>query len=195
MPVGGAKMEKRIGPLRLLRAFQQVLLISAIASLIGQGLRAEEIRIRVLNAHNGKPVPDECVNVFTKENVSSTLVPTDKEGVATLLVEGDRAGPIEVAHGRACNGAVALHPTVGHADTIQISGDYYVACQEYGKTIPGERIQPPPFDQRMPSYSVARILQSGIVAANTCGKIRVQAKPGELILFVRPRSLLEKLLI
>jgi hypothetical protein len=41
-------------------------------------------------------------------------------------------------------------------------------------------------------YSVAEILNKGISTDNTCGTIRVTAKPGELILFERPFTLMEK---
>ncbi len=41
-------------------------------------------------------------------------------------------------------------------------------------------------------YSVAEVLGKGISTENTCGTVRVAAKPGELILFERPFTLLEK---
>jgi hypothetical protein len=41
-------------------------------------------------------------------------------------------------------------------------------------------------------YSVAEILNKGISTENTCGKVLVAAKPGELILFERPFTLMEK---
>jgi hypothetical protein len=41
-------------------------------------------------------------------------------------------------------------------------------------------------------YSVAEILNKGISTENTCGTVRVTAKPGELILFERPFTLMEK---
>lgn len=41
-------------------------------------------------------------------------------------------------------------------------------------------------------YSVAEILNKGISTENTCGTVLVAAKPGELILFERPFTLLEK---
>jgi hypothetical protein len=41
-------------------------------------------------------------------------------------------------------------------------------------------------------YSVAEILNKGIATDNTCGTVRVTAKPGELILFERPFTLMEK---
>lgn len=153
-------------------------------------LHAQEIRIRVLNAHNGKPVPDECVNVFV-HGIVALPIPTDKQGVAVLRAEGEHANPVTMGRGKACNGLATPNPTVGHADSIRISGDYYVACQEYGKAGASQSV---PFDpeERMPSYSIKRILESGIAASNTCGKFRAEPKPGELILFVRPMTWLEK---
>jgi hypothetical protein len=41
-------------------------------------------------------------------------------------------------------------------------------------------------------YSVAEVLNKGISTDNTCGTARVTAKPGELILFERPFTLMEK---
>jgi hypothetical protein len=41
-------------------------------------------------------------------------------------------------------------------------------------------------------YSVAEILNKGISTDNSCGNVRVTAKPGELILFERPFTLMEK---
>jgi hypothetical protein len=41
-------------------------------------------------------------------------------------------------------------------------------------------------------YSVAEILNKGISTDNTCGTVRVAAKAGELILFERPFTLMEK---
>lgn len=40
-------------------------------------------------------------------------------------------------------------------------------------------------------YSVAQILATGISLPNVCGKAHVTAKPGEIIIFERPRGLLE----
>jgi hypothetical protein len=40
----------------------------------------------------------------------------------------------------------------------------------------------------MPSYPIKKILDSGVSAANTCGKFRAEARPGELIFYVKPLS-------
>jgi len=45
-----------------------------------------------------------------------------------------------------------------------------------------------PFDQgkSRPKYSVSEILKSGLVVMNTCGKLNIMPKPGEVVFFVRP---------
>jgi hypothetical protein len=43
-----------------------------------------------------------------------------------------------------------------------------------------------------PSFSVATIRESGVVAPNTCGKLIVQPRAGELVLFYRPPTWWEK---
>jgi hypothetical protein len=69
-------------------------------------------------------------------------------------------------------------------------GDMYVLCQAYGKAVSGQP-QPPDTDL-IPTYSITKIFESGVVAVNTCGKFKADVKPGELVLFARPMSLWEK---
>jgi len=70
-------------------------------------------------------------------------------------------------------------------------GDIYVVCQEYEKRISG---QPPPLNtDRIPTYPITKIFELGLAAANTCGKFRAEAKPGELILFSRLMSFWERM--
>ena len=56
-----------------------------------------------------------------------------------------------------------------------LSANLYVDCR-YSKTTGPER----------PSYLVSDILRSGVLAADTCGKLKMTPTPGELIFFVRP---------
>jgi len=73
------------------------------------------------------------------------------------------------------DGVAVLHLSKDHADSIELTADYNFDCQPYRKNTP------------TPSYSVKEILQSGVVTQNTCGKLsQSEAKPGELIFFVRP---------
>ncbi len=79
------------------------------------------------------------------------------------------------------NGAILLKVD-GNAQ-IAFDTDQYAGC----RTLPQNQ-QPSQF-----LYSVAEVLGKGISTENTCGAIRVVAKPGEFILFERPFTMLEKL--
>ena len=166
-----------------------VLPVCLVLGGFGAPLRAQQIRIRALNARNGKPIAHECINVSLGSWHGTDILPaTNRDGVAVLDLEGG-----EVRTEAACAGWPARAHRPAGVDTLSVIGDYYVACQEYGRISPGEPATRGLLGQLVPSYPIERILQSGVSAANTCGKFRAQAKPGELILYMRPHSLLEKL--
>lgn len=148
-------------------------------------LFSKRIRIRVLDGRNGKPIANDCVNVFVPGIIRALVIPTDRMGLAVLSVTGEHTTISSPAAGKACGGLASSDPTVGFDDVIQISSDRYIACQEYGKVVPGDPTTSIP-ENRAPTYSVKRILESGMAASNTCGKLRMMPKPGELILFVKP---------
>jgi hypothetical protein len=169
------------------KALQQVFVLWLLVAFLGIPVRAQEIRIRVLNGRNGKPITKECINVWTGTGHGTHMVAaTNKSGVAVL-----RLAEREILAESACLGWPARASREPDVDGITISGDSYIACQEYGKITPGE----PPTDplNTMPSYPTKKILESGVSTTNTCGKFRAEAKPGELIFFVRPPTWLEKL--
>jgi hypothetical protein len=58
---------------------------------------------------------------------------------------------------------------------LLLSANLYVDCR-YSKQTGPER----------PTYPVSDILRSGVLSANTCGKLKLSPTPGELIFFVRP---------
>jgi hypothetical protein len=78
------------------------------------------------------------------------------------------------------NGSVLLK--VDGATQIAVDANQYASC----RTLPANQ-QASQF-----LYSVAEILNKGIATDNTCGPVRVAARPGELILFERPFTLMEK---
>ena len=61
---------------------------------------------------------------------------------------------------------------------IAIWPDWDVDCRP-----PDESSFLPP---RVHFYPVEEILRFGVATGNTCGRLEVSAKPGELVLFVRP---------
>jgi hypothetical protein len=156
---------------------------------------AQDIDVKVLNARNGKPITNECLNVWIGPLHGVALyAPTNNEGVAVLHIRNNEATAKDVSPST-CNARAALGPRSipKGADTIAIAGGNYVACQEYGKPGSGEPPTPDLVGQLMPSYSIKKILESGVSAANTCGKFRAKARPGELIFYVRPLSFLERM--
>ena len=188
MPVGRATMEDRAPAAGRSQALRQALLIPVLASLAGASLRAQEIRIRVLDAHNGKPVTRECTSIsFGTWHGADIWAATNRDGVAVLHLANHVLGAET-----GCNGWRREAPFPPSASTIAIQSDYHVDCQEHGRAPlePGKAV---PLEELWPAYSITRILDSGITASNTCGKFRTGAKPGELVTFVRSAGLLEKL--
>jgi hypothetical protein len=156
---------------------------------------AQEIDIRVLNARNGEPVTNECLNISLGSWHGGDLIaPTSKKGIVILKFEDDKVAADGVSPDP-CRGASILGPkTVPKAtNAITVSSDYYVACQEHGKIISGEPAAPGLRGDLMPSYPIKQILEKGLSASNTCGKFRAEIKPGELIFYVRPRFFLERM--
>lgn len=171
----------------LMQTFAQSLLVWILVALFVPLLHGQEIRIKVLNGRNGKPITKECLNIWVGTLAGPHLVAaTNREGVVVLRVSDD-----EVVAGAGCQGwpVQAAWPT--GSEGILATGDYYVVCQEYARFTPNPA--KPKFEAMVPPlYSIKKILESGLSSSNTCGKFRAEPKPGELIFYVRPRSFLEK---
>jgi hypothetical protein len=176
------------------QASAQFFFIWMIIAHFALSLSAQEIRIRVLNGRNGKPVTKECLNVWIGPVRGVALfAPTNNEGIAVIHIRDIEATADDVSSSACRANSVGPRSIPKDSDTIAVVGSEYVACQEYAKPAPGEPPDPDLFGKLMPSYSIKRILELGVSSANTCGKIRAQARPGELVLFVRPMSRWERL--
>ena len=176
------------------QVFAQGFLTWVIVAFFAPLLCAQDVDIRVLNGRNGKPITNECLNVSLGSWHGGDLVaPTNRDGVVVLHFENNQA-TADAASPHACNGAVLGPKTVPNGtDAITLSGDHYIACQEHGKITPGEPVTPNLLKEVMPSYPIKKILDSGVSAANTCGKFRAEARPGKLIFYVRPRNFSERM--
>jgi hypothetical protein len=58
--------------------------------------------------------------------------------------------------------------------SIRIESNLYMDCRPFAKAAP------------RPTYSADDIKNSGLATPNICGKAKAEARPGELIFFVRP---------
>ncbi|HKW75213.1 MAG TPA: hypothetical protein VJN64_06780 [Terriglobales bacterium] len=167
------------------------ILIAALA--YGPLAWAQDIHIRIVNARNGKPITDECLNIsLGKWHGAELLAQTNSDGAVVLHLKGGQVTVVTNSP-KACNteAIVGPKPFTDDKRSISVMGDIYVVCQEYGNNVSG---QPPPFNgDLIPTYAVTKILESGMTAANTCGKVRAQAGKGELLLFARPMSFWERM--
>jgi hypothetical protein len=188
----GAEVRTKMCTIRDIPLIVRFLLISVLVCSAGPSLYGQEIHIRVLDARNGKSITNECLNVWFGHDSHgvSLLAPTNNVGVVVLHF-ADNTVTAGSVPGAACEKGLAINsmPVPDGADAIVVTGGYYVVCQEYGEVRSGDRLE------RLipPSYPIRRILESGVSATNTCGKFRAQAKPGELIFFVRPPTFWERM--
>lgn len=186
-------MNGETSTVRLSGLLRKVLFIAAIASFLVPALHAQEIRIKVVNGRNGKPITNECLNVWIGAMMGQGLLaPTNKEGVVVLHL-GNGEVTADAVSVRACNGNafVGPNPVQRGAESIFVTGGNYVDCQEWAKVVPGGTLRDAL--NRAPSYPIRKILGSGVSASNRCGKFRIEAKPGELIIFERPTTFWERL--
>lgn len=150
----------------------------------GMSVRAQTIRVKLVNGKNGHPMENTCVNVWvgTKQKWAMAI-PTDKDGVARLrITENDS----EVDTGdmwKPCGTFGVRNPVVKFADHIRINAGYVLCLPD----------RPHYSWLATVTFSTRKIVQSGIVTANTCGKAKASPIPGEIVLFVRPLNFWEKM--
>lgn len=164
-----------------------------VVVLLAARAYTQDIRVRVLNARSAKPINNECLNVWVgPPHGEGLLVPTNSDGIAVLHITGNEVKADE-GSASACNGnaVVGPRPLPSGTDAVTVFGANYVDCQEYAKVTPGQTVKE--LLNRAPSYSIKKILESGISASNRCGKARAQARPGELVIFERPPTFWERI--
>jgi len=165
--------------------FLNPFVLCILTHVAGFLLSAQDIQVRLVNGKNGKPVSDECLNISIGGWHGADLIaPTNHDGILALHLENGGIATNAVAP-RACNGmALTTSRAVARtAELIAVLPNWQILCERRATRAPGEPVE---VDKLVPSYSIQEILDSGHTAANTCGKFRMKAKPGELVLFVRP---------
>ena len=170
-------------------------LITTISLSLALALTAcsQQIRIVVVEAKHGNPVPGECVNISLGPfHGADLLASTDKDGVIALSLDKDHASA-ETVLGRACNGLASKQPVSfsGPLTMISVLPDWYVSCQYSKKLTKDPAWLSGSPAQRIPSFAVQDILSQGVVATNSCSKLKPTPHPGELVLVVRKRTLWE----
>lgn len=140
-------------------------------------LFAQDIRIRLLDGHNGRPVND-CLNIWADSGRNRpVVVRTDKDGLAVLYVGGETAADVGHNVEAPCKAVRTSAMTPRTAATIGLWPDWAVDCRphnEHGSSPATTKF-----------YNVDEILRMGLSTSNTCGKFKAEPKPGELIFYVR----------
>lgn len=155
---------------------------------------SQQIRILVLDAHRGKPVSNECLEVSLGSwHGADIFAPTNKDGVATLSISQDSVSAAPVVS-KAC-GAMPLskkNPLAKAEESIAVLPNSNVSCQ-YSKeqTKDPAWLHNPMYQSWIPSFSLRDILTSGVLAPNHCSNLKPTPIPGELILMVRRVTFME----
>lgn len=169
--------------MRLYAANRQVVFcLLLIAASLGKGAHAQSIRIKLVNGRNGHPIARTHVNVWVgKERKWAMVIPTDKDGVASLVLTEDEA-EVNVPRVDGYGSHVVINPVVKYDGDLGINAPY-VLCQ------PGT----PDYSWlAIRHISTKQVVGQGIVTPNSCGKATASQTPGEVIIFVRPLSWWEK---
>lgn len=156
--------------------------------------RSQQMRILVVDANHGKPVSNECLDISLGNwHGADLFAPTNKDGIVTLSFSKDYVSA-EPVLSKACGAMASIKsfPVSQAQESIAILPNYNVSCQ-YSKeqTKNPVWLHNPLYQSWIPSFSVQAVLANGIVAPNTCTKLKPKAVPGELILIVRKITFLE----
>jgi hypothetical protein len=147
---------------------------------------AQTIKITVLDGSNGHAMTNKCVYVWVgnkSDPMSGPLLQTQTSSYGVLnltLVQGQEVTNGEVQLACGLSGVAA--PSMKFGDTISIRTGYAL-CQSGVHDSWLARA----------NFSTEEVLQHGVVTPNSCGKATALSRPGEVVLFVRPLTLWEKL--
>ncbi len=146
----------------------------------------ETIKIKLVDGRNGHPMAGKAsyVNVWVgTERKDAITIPTDVNGIASLQLTLNTA-EINIPNLPSERGSIVVtHPIVKYNESLRINVPYAL-CQLNGGEYSWLKTM---------ELSTSRVLQKGTTMANTCGKPIAAAKPGEVIIFVRPLTWCEKL--
>ena len=164
------------------RAVQFLMLLVLTAS--GAILCAQTVTIKLVNGRNGHPMSNSHVNVWVGTTRKMAIViPTDIYGIAQLRLTNN--DDVVDLHNRlkSTGSNVMVDPILKYDDSLRVNVGY-VLCQPHTPDYSWLAIA---------SFSTRQLIEQGIVMPNTCGEATASPQPGELVVFVRPLSWLEKM--
>jgi hypothetical protein len=131
--------------------------------------RTRAVRIAIIVAFTLVPGGAEIIRIHVIDGRNGKTMTNEK---AQVWINAKKGYALSLAPG--ADGIAELEAPAG--SLIIVQSNLYVDCRQFEKGTTR-----PPL-----TYSVDEIRRSGLVAQNTCGKLNVAARPGELLFFVRP---------
>ena len=177
MQIGNRQLSFRFGSLNLLA--------TVLLTMPAMSLAAQTLEIKLVDGRNGRPMvrTSAYVNVWVGgERKEAIAIPTDDKGVARLqltLNPNEVNVPNSTGHGT----IVANHPVVQYDESFRINVPF-VVCES------GEGDRSP---LGLRNFNTKEILDHGHASGNTCGKVTALPQPGQVVLFVRPLTFMEKM--
>jgi hypothetical protein len=160
------------------------LLVTVLLVMSAMSLAAQTLEIRLVDGRNGRPMvgTSAYVNVWVGgERKEAIAIPTDDNGVARLqltLNPNEENMPISTGHGT----MVEKHPVVKYAESFRINAPYMLCGAEGNRSW-----------LDLKSFGTKEVLDHGYASGNTCGKVTATPRPGQVVLFVRPLTFMEKM--
>ena len=161
------------------------LLVTVLLVTPAMSVAAQTLEIKLVDGRSGRPMvgTSAYVNVWVGgERKEAIAIPTDENGVSRLqltLNPSEVNIPISTGHGT----IVEKHPVVKYDESFRINVPY-VLC------VSGEANHSP---LDLKNFSTKEVLDHGYASGNTCGKVTASPQPGQVVLFVRPLTFMEKM--
>jgi hypothetical protein len=147
-------------------------------------LSAQTLQIKLIDGRNGHLITRTCVNVWVgDERKYPLLIPTDRNGIARLRLTDNDAEVNTDDRWEACGDFGVINPVVKYKSFVKVNVPYAL-CEPHGRDFSWLEVK---------HFATEQFVREGFVTPNTCGKPTASAKPGELVIFVRPLSWWEKL--
>lgn len=161
---------------RCLTGLAKAVMTSLVLLGVSSAARGQEIRVKFLDARNGRPVTYEGATMWVETYHGFLSAPANnKKGTAKFLYTGHSIRPIWPPNTKLrYDWMRELTIPPGPVRIAAAPGVACGICWDLGPLREG------------PWYPISEILQHGAVSENHCGKATAKPKPGELILFIKP---------
>jgi hypothetical protein len=160
------------------------LLVTVLLTMPAMLLAAQTLEIKLVDGRNGRPMvgASSYVNVWVGgERKEAIAIPTDDKGVARLQITHN-PNEVNVPNSTGHGSIVANHPVVEYDESFRINAPYVLCGSGEGRHSWLE----------LKNFSTKEVLDHGYASVNTCGKVTALPQPGQVVLFVRPLTFMEK---